>query len=95
MVRIRLSIAITEQEVISSSLHWVSFMLHTIPAADQAVRKRNIRQESNILTWTQRLQLVSSLLTVWSYLEVLVGVAAEENDEEAADGEALDTEPDR
>ena len=50
MVRIRLSIAITEQEVISSSLHWVSFMLHTIPAADQAVRKRNIRQESNILT---------------------------------------------
>ena len=57
MVRIRLSIAITEQEVISSSLHWVSFMLHTIPAADQAVRKRNIRQESNILTYIERLEL--------------------------------------
>ena len=94
MVRVRLSMAMTEQEVISSGLHWSSFMLHTIPAADQAERKRNIRQESNILTWTQRLQSVSSLLTVWSYLEVLVGVAAEENDEEAADGEALDTEPD-
>lgn len=29
------------------------------------------------------------------YLEILVGVSAEENDEEAADGEALDTQPDR
>ena len=30
-----------------------------------------------------------------AYLEVLVGVAAEENDEEATNGEALDTQPDR
>ena len=98
MVRVRLRIAMTEEEVISSGLHSSSFMVQTIPVADQALRNRNIRQENSILTCRQRLDLPHRYqLSVMSvgYLEVLVGVAAEENDEEATDGEALDTEPDR
>ena len=39
----------------------------------------------------------AALIQLWSaeYLEVLVGVAAEENDEEDTDGDSLDTQPDR
>ena len=57
MVRVRLRIATTEEEVTSSWLHSSSLMVQTIPVADQALRKRNTRQESNILTFRQRLQL--------------------------------------
>ena len=51
MVRVRLRIAMTEEEVISSGLQSSSFMLQTMPAADQAVRKRKVRLENNIRTW--------------------------------------------
>ena len=95
MVRVRLRMAMTEEEVISSGLQISSFMLQTIPAADQALRNRNIRQESIIRTCKQRWELDDGDGGVGGDLEVLVGVAAEENDEEATDGEALDAEPDR
>ena len=97
MVRLRLRLAMTEQEVVSSGLQSSSFMLQTIPAADQALRNRNIRQERNIRTCKQRLELEHIYLMSDGRgdLEVLVGVTTEENDEEATDGEALDTEPDR
>ena len=51
MVRQRLRLAMTEEVVVSSGLQSSSFMLQTIPAADQALRNRNIRQESNIRTY--------------------------------------------
>ena len=94
MVRLRLRLAMTEEVVVSSGLQSSSFMLQTIPAADQALRNRNIRQESNIRTY-KHVYLLSDDDDDVGDLEVLVGVAAEENDEEATDGEALDTKPDR
>ena len=94
MVRLRLRLAMTEEVVVSSGLQSSSFMLQTIPAADQALRNRNIRQESNIRTY-KHVSLLSDDDDDVGDLEVLVGVAAEENDEEATDGEALDTKPDR
>ena len=96
MVRLRLRLAMTEEVVVSSGLQSSSFMLQTIPAADQALRNRNIRQERNIRTY-KHIYFLSDDGGDDDVrdLEVLVGVAAEENDEKATDGEALDTKPDR
>ena len=70
MVRARLRIATAEEEVTSSAVHWVSLMVQAIPVADQALRKRNIRQENIILTCRQRLvyfQVFCCPLPTWKY----------------------------
>ena len=54
IVRVRLRIATAEEELTSWAVHWASLMVQTSPVADQALRKRNIRQENIILTCRQR-----------------------------------------
>ena len=72
-------------------------MDQAIPVEDQAVRKRKTRQETVILTWGVSQQSAGGWKVEGGrcpYLEVRVRVSTEDDDEEAADGETLDTEPD-